>query len=96
MHTRESILARLREIKPEVRERFGVSDLGLFGSYARGEPDQHSDVDVLVHVDPSIGLGFVDLADWMEQALGLTVDVVSDRALKPGYQKAISEELIRV
>ena len=55
-----------------------------------------SDVDILVDVDPSIGLDFVTLADRIEQLLGLPVDLVSSRAVKPAYRREIEPELIYV
>jgi uncharacterized protein len=56
----------LRGAKPEPAREFGVTRLALFGSYARGEQREDSDVDVLVEVGPSIGMRFVDLADRIE------------------------------
>ena len=53
-------------------------------------------MDILVDVDPSIGLEFVTLADTIEDLLGLPVDLVSRRAVKPRYWKYIEQELIYV
>jgi len=66
----------------------------LFGSYAYGTPNEDSDVDLLVEVDPSIGLRFVELGDELEKALGRRVDLVSRRAIKPSLWKRIEPELI--
>jgi len=63
MKTREEILASLGAAKAELQERFRVRTLALFGSYARNQQTERSDVDILVEVDPSIGLGFVSLAE---------------------------------
>ena len=62
--------------------RFKVSRLALFGSYARGDQKPDSDVDILVDIDPSVGLEFVTLANQIEQLLGLPVELVSWRAIK--------------
>ena len=70
--------------------------MSLFGSVARGESLPDSDVDILVEVDPSIGLGFVTLAERLEAVLGRKVDLVSRRALKPAFWKQIEPELIDV
>lgn len=93
--TREKIIVQLRRLKPELQAEFPVTRLALFGSYARGEdvPGQ-SDVDILVDVDPSIGLGMVTLAERLEQALGEPVDLVSRRAIKPSLWAQIEPELI--
>lgn len=96
MKTTEEVLRVLRREKPELARRYGVKRLALFGSYAREDQREDSDVDILVEVDPSIGLGFVELADRIEGALGVRVEVVSRRAIKPRYWEVIKEELIDV
>ena len=83
MRNTQEILRLLEDAKPELARRFGVRRLAIFGSYARGEQREESDVDILVEVDPSIGLGFVDLAESIESLLGLRSEVVSRRAIKP-------------
>ena len=80
MKTREEVLGTLAREKPWLMSRFRVDRLALFGSYARGEQREDSDVDLLVDVDPSIGLGFVALAEHLEDALGVPVELVSRRA----------------
>jgi uncharacterized protein len=92
----EEILALLRGKLPELEARFGVRSLGLFGSYATGEATEQSDVDILVDVDPSIGLGFVTLAETIEHELGLPVDLVSVRAIKPRYREAVEQDIVYV
>jgi hypothetical protein len=96
MKTTREILALLEGAKPDLVRRFGVRRLALFGSYARGEQREDSDVDVLVEVDPSIGLRFVDLADDIESLLGLRSEIVSHRAVKARNWKVIEKELIDV
>ncbi len=94
MTAREQILQTLHEQRKLLSRRYPIRRLALFGSWARGDAQEKSDVDVLVDVDPSIGLGFVDLAEDLEQALGRPVDLVSRRAIKPAYWKRIEPELI--
>ena len=95
MSTREQILARLRESKPALQTEFPVKRLALFGSYALGtQRTGQSDVDILVEVDPSIGLGFVTLAERLEKILGERVDLVSRRAIKPSLWRRIEPQLI--
>ena len=96
MKTKEQILLILKTHRPELESKFPIKRLALFGSWTRGEADQKSDVDILVEVDPVIGLGFVTLAERLEEELGLPVDLVSNRAIKPSLWKQIEPELIDV
>ncbi len=94
MTAREQILQTLHEQRKLLSRRYPIRRLALFGSWARGDAQEKSDVDVLVDVDPSIGRRFVDLAEDLERALGRPVDLVSHRAIKPAYWKRIEPELI--
>jgi hypothetical protein len=96
MKTKEEVLRILQQQKPELARRYGVKRLALFGSYARDDQREESDVDILVEVDPTIGLNFVELAERIEGALGLRAEVVSRRAIKPRYWEEIKEDLIDV
>ncbi len=95
LSTRDEILTRLRSAKASLQAEFPIRRLALFGSYARGTPvPGQSDVDILVEVEPSIGLGFVTLAHRLESLLGHPVDLVSRRAIKPSLWQRIEPELI--
>ena len=96
MTTRESILSTLRRERSKLREHFGVKRVALFGSYARGDQTESSDVDILVEVDPSIGLRFVALADHLESLLGVRTDVVSRGAINLPHWQLIEPELVDV
>lgn len=94
MPTLEEILSTLREQHAVLSRRFPIRRMALFGSWARGDAREDSDVDILVDVDPSIGLRFVELGDELESALGRRVDLVSRRAIKPSFWERIETELI--
>ena len=94
MSTRDEIVATLRRERRALSTRYPIRRLALFGSWARGEAREDSDVDVLVDVDSSIGLRFVDLAADIERAVGRRVDLVSRRAIKPSLWARIEPELI--
>ena len=96
MKTREDILSVLAQEKASLQRRYPVHRLALFGSYARGEAQPDSDVDLRVEVDPSIGLRFVTLAEDLEGLLGLPVDLVSQGALKPQLMAVLVPDLIDV
>lgn len=86
----------MRRARPELAREFGITRLALFGSYARGDAVEGSDVDVLVEVDPTLGLRFVDLADRIEALLGVRADVVSRRAIPARDWLEIERELLDV
>ena len=96
VRSRNEVLTILRSLKPELVRRFGVREISLFGSFARGEETTASDVDILVDVDPAIGLEFVSLAEFLQVALGRKVDLVSTRALRPRHRDAIRPEVLVV
>jgi predicted nucleotidyltransferase len=96
VRSRDDVLATLRSLKPELVRRFGVREISLFGSFARGDETAASDVDILVDFDPAIGLEFVSLADFLEKALGRRVDLVSTRALRQRHRDAIGPEALVV
>lgn len=96
MPTRDQILATLRALKPEMEKKYAMRSIALFGSYARGDQTARSDVDVLVDVDPSIGLDFVDLAETIERRLGIKTDVVPADGVKPRYRAYIQKDLVYV
>jgi predicted nucleotidyltransferase len=94
--TREEILKLLSQNRSSLENRFKVRRMALFGSYARGDQRSDSDVDILVDIDPSVGLEFVTLAEQIEQLLGLPVELVSRRAIKPSKLEYIEQDLIYV
>jgi hypothetical protein len=96
MKTTREIVELLRQARPGLEREFGIRRLALFGSYARGEQREDSDVDVLVDVAPTLGLRFVDLADRIEDLLGVRSDVVSRRAIQPQHWALIEKELVDV
>lgn len=79
---KRSIQRILKEHKEEIREKYGVVIVGIFGSYARGEQKESNNVDIIVELERSIGLKFYELWDYLENLLGIKVDVLTLFALK--------------
>lgn len=95
--TREELLALLSEHKPVLAERFGVTSLRLFGSFARGTAREDSDVDVLVRFDgPPSSNQYFGLQFYLEDLLGRTVDVVSETALRERLRPYVERDAITV
>ena len=77
--------------------RYGVAELGLFGSVAREESRPDSDLDLLVSfTDPPSLLRFVELEQYLTDLLGLKVDLVMRKTLKPGVAERVLAELVPV
>ncbi|HEX7482035.1 MAG TPA: nucleotidyltransferase family protein [Candidatus Bathyarchaeia archaeon] len=93
----EAIKRTLFEHKTELREKFKVKNIGVFGSYVRGEQKGSSDVDVLIEFNDPIGLfEFMKLENYLSDLLGVKVDLVSKKALKPHIGERILEEVIMI
>jgi len=90
----ETIMKKLNENMPTLREKYKVKTLGIFGSYIRGEQKKKSDVDILVEFEKPLGLlEFVGLELQLSKLLGKKVDLVMKTALKPKIGKHILEEV---
>lgn len=96
MYTRESILERLRQHQPELKKKYPVSRLGLFGSYARGEATPKSDIDIAVEISAPMGLNFIAMADEIESLFGIKTDVVTKRSIKAEYLQSVEKDIVYV
>jgi predicted nucleotidyltransferase len=92
----ESIKRKLSENKERLYSRYGLSNIAVFGSYARNQQTDESDIDILVEFNKPIGIEFIDLAQELEQILSIKVDLVSKRGLKERHYKAIEKDLYYV
>lgn len=96
-------LAEIKEIlkkhEEELREKYGVMELGIFGSYIRGEEKEESDLDLLVEFKPGANISlleFVELENYLSDLLGVKVDLVERSALKPRIGKQILSEVVYI
>ena len=92
--TLDEVKAELRAMLPELRARYGVSYLGVFGSWTRGEQTPGSDLDLLVDFDRvPPGWGEIDLELELRERLGVRVDLVPRQRLKPFVGARILREV---
>jgi predicted nucleotidyltransferase len=90
-------LLLLSQSKPLLATRYGVKELALFGSTARGTAHAGSDVDVLVSFDgPATSDQYFGVQFYLEDLLGSQVDLVTDRALRPELRPYIERDSIHV
>ena len=93
----ERIISILKEHKAEVKEKYGVKEIGIFGSYVSGEYKEKSDLDILVEFEEDAKIGllkFVNLENYLSDLIGVKVDLVEKSALKPRIGKNILREVI--
>lgn len=97
MKTFEEVKEILSKFKPIVQEKYKVKELGIFGSYVRGEQNDVSDVDILIDFEqtPSL-LKFIELENYLSDTIGVKVDLVMKRVLKSRIGKNILAEVIYV
>jgi predicted nucleotidyltransferase len=95
----ENITNILKEHKDDLKAKCGVEEIGVFGSYVRGEQKGRSDIDILVELRPDarIGLlGFINMENYLSELLGIKVDLVEKAALKPRIGKRILRQVVRL
>lgn len=91
------VIEKIRERLEEIRARFGVRRLRVFGSTARGDQRLDSDVDVLVEFEgPASFDSYMDLKFYLEDLLGRKVDLVTPKALRPPLRASIESEALDV
>ena len=96
MRNLEEIKQTISNKKLILAESYKVKDIGIFGSYTRGEQEELSDIDILVEFSEPIGWEFVDLLEYLEDLLGLKVDLVTPNALRPQIKERILKEVAYV
>ncbi len=95
----DEIKFKLSQCKSELKREYGVKEIGIFGSYVRGEQKKQSDVDLLVGFEESSNLtllDFIRLENHLSDILGVKVDLVEKQTLKPRIGKHVLEEVVNV
>jgi len=93
----ERIINILKEHKEELRGKYGVKEMGVFGSYVRGEYKEKNDLDILVEFEEEAEIGllkFVNMENYLSELIGVKVDLVEKSALKPRIGKHILKEVV--
>ena len=93
----EEIKKILKDNKAVLKDEYGVIEIGLFGSYIKGSHKEASDVDILVEFEKAIDLfTFVHLKNHLSDLLGVNVDLVTKKALKPKIGERILNETVYI
>ncbi|GHA88532.1 nucleotidyltransferase family protein [Modicisalibacter luteus] len=94
---RETILQLLHDHLPTLASEFDVEELAIFGSMARGQAREDSDIDILVSFDgPATSARYFGLQFYLEDLLGRPVDLVTEKALRPELRPYIEREAMHV
>ncbi|HDT15373.1 MAG TPA: nucleotidyltransferase [Firmicutes bacterium] len=96
MKTLEEITKALKEMEPELAEKYRVKSLAVFGSYARNTQKEGSDIDILVDFSGPVGFEFFRAQRFIGEKLGLKADLVTRDAIKPGTEHNIIKDLVHV
>jgi uncharacterized protein len=93
MNTENSILEKLRELKPMLKENYSVKEIGLFGSYSDGTYTDNSDIDILIELEKPIGWRIFTLEIFLEKTFGRKIDLVTKGALKEQIKDQILKQV---
>ena len=88
------VIETLRKHGREIRERYGVRRIGVFGSFVRGDQKEESDIDVLVEFDEPTFDNFMNLSFYLEELFGRKVDLVTTKGLSPYIRPIVEKEVI--
>lgn len=87
----------LKEHKHDLKLKYGVTKIGIFGSHVRNEAHEYSDIDILVDLDGTIGLmKFIEMEHYLGKLFGRKVDLVISENLKPRIGEIILQEVVYV
>ncbi|OGI01348.1 MAG: hypothetical protein A2Y25_02510 [Candidatus Melainabacteria bacterium GWF2_37_15] len=95
----ENIIEKLKEVKPILEKEYSVEELGVFGSYARNEQTENSDIDVLVTLKRGHSVGvikFCGMQMFLSKIFNKKIDLVSKKGIHPALEKYILSEVIYV
>jgi uncharacterized protein len=93
MLTQEKIISTLEKELPYLRETFHVQRIGIFGSYAKGNYTEESDIDLVVELEKPMGFKFFDLIDYFEMLFKKRVDVMTKVGLESIRVKEVSDRI---
>jgi uncharacterized protein len=100
MLEKNKIIQLLQERHAYLAKEFGVSKIGLFGSYAKGKANANSDIDLVIEFEQPIGFRFFELVEYLENLLGQKVDVLTPAGIQniriEQVAKNISESIVYV
>ncbi len=95
MKKKSEVADILRSEQAYLKKHFGVKRIALFGSVADGTSNSNSDVDIFMEFERPMGLGFIELSDYLEKRLGRKVDILTPGGLQGIRVKRIARDIQR-
>ena len=89
-----NVIEVLRRHEREIKERYGVRRIGVFGSYVRGDQKKESDIDILVEFEEPTFDNFMNLSLYLERLFGRKVDLVTIKGLSPYISSIVEREVV--
>ncbi len=93
MLNKERIVEILKGRYPYLISEYGIKTIGLFGSYAKEQQTETSDIDIIAEFERPIGLKFIEFTDYLEGILGKKIDVLTPEGVKGILIKRIAEDI---
>jgi predicted nucleotidyltransferase len=93
MISQAQVKQRLRDNQSYLSTEYGVTKIGLFGSYAKDTADEESDIDLVIELDRPLGFRFVEMVEYLEQLLGKPVEVLTPAGIADIRVPHIAEEI---
>ena len=96
MKTLDEILETLRQVLPELKNKYNITKMGVFGSYARGEQTADSDIDILINFDNE-DFSYFDLMDIernLAEIFNNKVDLLMEAEIKPRIKPYVMEDIV--
>jgi uncharacterized protein len=87
-------LELLKKNEVEIKERFGVKRIGVFGSYARQEQKKDSDIDIFVDLERSTFDNYMELLFYLEGLLGKEIDLITQNGISPYLKQSVLKEVV--
>ncbi len=96
LYTQQQLFKKIKELKPLLYEKFGISRIAIFGSYAINAQDEKSDVDLIVELTKPLGWAYFSLPAFFEQQLHTKVDITTKESLKPRIKEQVLKQVVYI
>lgn len=93
MLNKSDIVILIQKNLPYLSKEFNVSKIGLFGSYAKENPNENSDIDIIARFNQPPGLKFIEFTEYLEKLFGQKVDVLTEEGIKGIRNKEIAQNI---